>query len=278
MKPGRALLAIALWMGVLPWLAAPATAQDALHEVVAGDGLRSMAGYYYGDTRQWERIWNANRDQIRNPNRVERGRLLRIPDAKVPAEPYAQFLARIWPAAPVTAVPRIEVPPVPRSSEVSTAAGEAGTRPPEAPAAPGKVSAPVAPPQKKSPPAAPVKAAGERTTPPAPVPAPVKGPVPAAAPAVPPSPAAAPAAPAPSKQAGPPVSPPPTTAAPRAPGQTKAPAARPAPPPPPKEWYEELLSPEIFTSLEFLAGAGVLLLGLLGLFFWRRRAAAQAAA
>ena len=66
--------------------AAASPDQDALHEVLPGDDLRLIAGYYYGDARQWERIWKANRDQIRNPNRVERGTILRIPDAASPAE------------------------------------------------------------------------------------------------------------------------------------------------------------------------------------------------
>lgn len=68
--------------------------QDALHQVMPGDDLHLIAGYYYGDARQWERIWEANRDQIRNPNRIQRGALLRIPDATVPAETYVDFVAR----------------------------------------------------------------------------------------------------------------------------------------------------------------------------------------
>ncbi|MFA5027815.1 MAG: hypothetical protein WC713_08040, partial [Candidatus Methylomirabilota bacterium] len=72
--------------------AAAAVPQDVLHEVQAGDELHVIAGYYYGDARQWERIWRANRDQVRNPNRIERGALLRIPDAAAPAEPYADFV------------------------------------------------------------------------------------------------------------------------------------------------------------------------------------------
>src|SRR5574341_2392927 len=68
--------------------------QDALHQVMPGDNLHLIAGYYYGDARQWERIWRANRDQVRNPNRIERGALLRVPDAEVPAEPYADFAVR----------------------------------------------------------------------------------------------------------------------------------------------------------------------------------------
>jgi hypothetical protein len=68
--------------------------QDALHQVMPGDDLHLIAGYYYGDARQWERIWEANRDRIRNPNRIQRGALLRIPDATVPAETYVDFVAR----------------------------------------------------------------------------------------------------------------------------------------------------------------------------------------
>ena len=72
--------------------------QDALHQVMPGDDLHLIAGYYYGDARRWERIWQANRDRVPNPNRVERGILLRISNAVVPAEPYADFVARTRPA------------------------------------------------------------------------------------------------------------------------------------------------------------------------------------
>ncbi len=78
----------------------PPGAQDALHQVMPGDNLHLIAGYYYGDARQWERIWRANRDQVRNPNRIERGALLRVPDASAPEEPYADFTARARRSAP----------------------------------------------------------------------------------------------------------------------------------------------------------------------------------
>ena len=71
-----------------------AASEDALHEVLPGDNLHLIAGYYYGDARQWERIWEANRDQLPNPNRIERGALLRIPDPVLPDESYADFVAR----------------------------------------------------------------------------------------------------------------------------------------------------------------------------------------
>ncbi len=72
----------------------PPGTPDTLHEVVRGDDLHFIAGYYYGDARQWERIWRANRWQVANPNRIERGMLLRIPGPTPPGEPYADFVAR----------------------------------------------------------------------------------------------------------------------------------------------------------------------------------------
>jgi hypothetical protein len=140
---------------VTPAFAAPPV--DAIHEVMAGDDLRLIAGYYYGDTRQWERIWKANRDQIKNPNRIEKGSLLRIPDSIVPAEPYADFVARARrPSAPPPGPPAVVAPP----------ATPAPTREPTGPPAAPKLPAPPA-------------AAGQPTkagTPPGPPPLPAKRP------------------------------------------------------------------------------------------------------
>jgi hypothetical protein len=117
----RVLSMLALVVGV--WALTPqpapaataAAAGDLLHEVAPGDGLRLIAGYYYGDTRQWTRIWNANRDQLRNPNRLERGSVLVIPRAVAPAEPYAEFAARTRGAAPAWRVgdPAVATSPAP---------------------------------------------------------------------------------------------------------------------------------------------------------------------
>jgi hypothetical protein len=93
--------------------AAPAPL-DAIHEVMPGDDLHLIAGYYYGDARQWERIWRANRDQISNPNRIERGALLRIPDAAIPDESYVDFVARARGATgPASVAAPAEAPPPP---------------------------------------------------------------------------------------------------------------------------------------------------------------------
>ena len=105
--------------------------QDALHEVMPGDDLHLIAGYYYGDARQWERIWQANRDQIPNPNRIGRGLLLRIPEVVSPDESYADFLARSRRVIAPPIVPAtVEAPPAP-GSEARTAGGA-----PPAPASP----------------------------------------------------------------------------------------------------------------------------------------------
>lgn len=94
--------------------ATPAAPEDSLHQVLPGDELHLLAGYYYGDARQWERIWQANRDQVSNPNRIRRGTLLRIPDATPPEEPYADFVARARRVQPSLATPvKGEVAPGP---------------------------------------------------------------------------------------------------------------------------------------------------------------------
>ncbi len=121
-------------------LGAPAAAsdhQDALHQVMPGDDLHLIAGYYYGDARQWERIWEANRDQIRNPNRIQRGALLRIPDAAVPAEAYGDFVAR---ARRTMAAPgKGEVPEAPQAEVRSPGEGPAAAPGPET-AAPARAA------------------------------------------------------------------------------------------------------------------------------------------
>jgi hypothetical protein len=93
--------------------ATAAPAGDLRHEVAPGDGLRLIAGYYYGDTRQWTRIWTANRDRLRNPNRLQPGSLLVIPNAVAPTEPYAEFAARTRERAPAgrMAAPAVSADP-----------------------------------------------------------------------------------------------------------------------------------------------------------------------
>lgn len=84
--------------------ASAAESTEILHEVQPGDNLHLIAGYYYGDARQWTRIWKANRGQISNPNRLALGSSLRVPDGTAPVESYADFTIRVRTRASVSPV------------------------------------------------------------------------------------------------------------------------------------------------------------------------------
>jgi LysM domain len=281
MRSARALSVVIIFMASLVSLsislesfaaAAISPAQDALHEVLPGDNLRMIAGYYYGDARQWERIWNANRDQIRNPNRIERGTLLRIPNATVPTESYLDFVGRARrPLPPQTARAIPAVPAIP-PAEAQAPDGLSASPEPPAKSSPDKVALPA--PAKAPAPALPTAAAP--SVPPQKAAAPAASPAPqptkalAAVPtpgAQPPAPSATPA-PAPAKGVTTPPGPP-------AAGPTKGAP----PPPPPKAWYEEWGLDELVTSPLFLGGVAVLVLGLAAIqIIRRRRSAANAVA
>jgi nucleoid-associated protein YgaU len=51
----------------------------AQHEVVAGDTLSGIAQHWYGDATQWPRIFEANRNQVLDPNLIFPGQVLRVP-------------------------------------------------------------------------------------------------------------------------------------------------------------------------------------------------------
>ena len=58
---------------------APLVAQT--YTVVKGDSLSKIAKHFYGDALDWKRIFEANRDQIQDPDLIHPGQELRIPDA-----------------------------------------------------------------------------------------------------------------------------------------------------------------------------------------------------
>jgi hypothetical protein len=282
MRTARALTVVLIFMVSLVTLstrlessaaAATSPSQDALHEVLPGDNLRLIAGYYYGDARQWERIWNANRDQVRNPNRIERGAFLRIPDATAPTESYADFFARAQRPLPPHALTIPAVPPIPPAEARVPDGPSASPEPPAKPSparvalpAPTKAPAPGAGPTAPAPTPAPVAAPPQKAAAPAapPAPQPTKAPAVAATP-----PGAQPPSPAPTKQAAAPAAPQPAKAA--------GPSARPAPPPPPKAWYEEWGLDELAASPLFLGGVAVVVLGLAAILLIRRRRSAASA-
>lgn len=59
---------------------APAPAEPRTYTVSAGDNLSKIAKRFYADANQWRRIFDANRDQLTNPDLIHPGQVLRIPE------------------------------------------------------------------------------------------------------------------------------------------------------------------------------------------------------
>jgi nucleoid-associated protein YgaU len=49
------------------------------HEVKSGETLSKIALQYYGDASLYPKIFEANRDVLKDPNRIKIGQRLRIP-------------------------------------------------------------------------------------------------------------------------------------------------------------------------------------------------------
>jgi nucleoid-associated protein YgaU len=49
------------------------------HTVVKGDTLSKIARHYYGDAAKWKAIHEANRDLVTNPDLIQIGWELKIP-------------------------------------------------------------------------------------------------------------------------------------------------------------------------------------------------------
>ena len=47
--------------------------------MVKGDSLSKIAKRFYGDAQQWRKIFEANKDQIKNPDLIYPGQTFRIP-------------------------------------------------------------------------------------------------------------------------------------------------------------------------------------------------------
>ncbi|MCX7886554.1 MAG: LysM peptidoglycan-binding domain-containing protein [Verrucomicrobiae bacterium] len=54
-------------------------AKPKTYTVRKGDSLWRIAGRIYGNPFRWPRIYEANKDKIKNPNRIYPGQVLRIP-------------------------------------------------------------------------------------------------------------------------------------------------------------------------------------------------------
>ncbi len=52
----------------------------AMHTVTKGESLSKIAKHYYDDLMKYKQIFEANRDQLKNPDLIEVGQVLRIPN------------------------------------------------------------------------------------------------------------------------------------------------------------------------------------------------------
>lgn len=59
---------------------APSAAPVKTYTVAAGDSLSKIAKKFYGDANQWKKIFEANRDIIKNPDLIKPGQTLKIPN------------------------------------------------------------------------------------------------------------------------------------------------------------------------------------------------------
>jgi len=69
----------------IPAAASPATPNvvetERTYTVVAGDTLSKIAKREYGDASKWHRIYEANKDTIKNPDLIYPGQTFKIPNA-----------------------------------------------------------------------------------------------------------------------------------------------------------------------------------------------------
>ena len=58
-----------------------ATGSTRTYTVVAGDSLSKIAKKLYGDSSKWKKIYEANKDLIKNPDLIHPGQTFKIPEA-----------------------------------------------------------------------------------------------------------------------------------------------------------------------------------------------------
>ena len=56
-----------------------AKSQVRTYTVVKGDSLSKIAKEYYGDAKEWRKIYEANTERIKNPDLIQPGWVLTIP-------------------------------------------------------------------------------------------------------------------------------------------------------------------------------------------------------
>ena len=55
------------------------TASEKIYEVKSGDSLSKIAKREYGNANEWNRIFEANKDILKDPDKIYPGQKLRIP-------------------------------------------------------------------------------------------------------------------------------------------------------------------------------------------------------
>ena len=50
-----------------------------IYEVKPGDSLSKIAKAHYGDANDWQRIFDANKDILKDPDKIYPGQKLKIP-------------------------------------------------------------------------------------------------------------------------------------------------------------------------------------------------------
>lgn len=60
-------------------LAEPTPPVEQTYTVVSGDSLSKIAKHFYGEANKWRRIFEANRDIIKDPDLIHPGQVLKIP-------------------------------------------------------------------------------------------------------------------------------------------------------------------------------------------------------
>jgi nucleoid-associated protein YgaU len=60
---------------------APAASGTRTYTVVAGDSLSKIAKKLLGNANRWKDIHALNKDQVKNPDLIRPGQVLKIPDA-----------------------------------------------------------------------------------------------------------------------------------------------------------------------------------------------------
>jgi nucleoid-associated protein YgaU len=53
---------------------------ETMYTVAGGDSLSKIAKQFYGDANKYMKIFEANKDQLQNPDLIKPGQILRIPD------------------------------------------------------------------------------------------------------------------------------------------------------------------------------------------------------